>query len=409
MEIQPIFAAMRRNKFGAILICVQMAVTVAVLCNAIFVIQQRLAWTQRVTGIDDESSVFAMRNKWIGNPAEASARTRRDLDALRSIPGVEDAYVTNSFPLSGGGSSGTISLKEFSPPAAYTSFYFVDEHALRTLGLRLVAGRNFTASEVIDPFFTVKDMPQTSVGVIVSAALAHALFPNESALGKRIFVGLPKPVTIIGVVEHLEGPFLRATGWGSAFTENTVLSPVKWGVPEALYVIRARQGQVEAVMRDVQRVLIKLDRSRILAHVQSIGDSRKEAFRDDRAFVLVLVTVCVVLVAVTALGIVGLTSYWVSQRRRQIGIRRALGGTRLAILRYFQTENLVIAMVAAVLGCALTVAFNLWAVNKFEMARLPYYYLAIGAGIILLLGQLSAIWPALRASLVPPALAARGT
>ncbi len=409
MDIQPIFAALRRNKFGAILICVQMAVTVAVLCNAIFVIQQRLAWTQRATGIDDESSVFTLRNKWIGNPAEAFARTRRDLDALRNLPGVEDAYVSNSFPLSGGGSSGSISLKPDTAEAAYSSYYFVDEHALRTLGLKLIAGRNFAASEVINPFFTAKDLPQQNVGVIISAPLARALFPRESALGKAVYIGLPKPVTIIGVVAHLEGPFTHAGGWGSAFTENSVLNPVRWGVPEALYVVRARRGQAEAAMREVQRVLIKLDRSRVLTHVQLISDSRKETFRDDRAFVLVLVTVCVVLVAVTALGIVGLTSYWVSQRRRQIGIRRALGGTRVAILRYFQTENLMIALVGAALGCVLTVGFNLWAVNTFEMARLPDYYLAIGAAIILLLGQISAIWPALRASLVPPALAARGT
>jgi putative ABC transport system permease protein len=113
------------------------------------------------------------------------------------------------------------------------------------------------------------------------------------------------------------------------------------------------------------------------------------------------------MLAVTAFGIVGLTSYWVTQRRRQIGIRRALGGTRTAIVRYFQTENLLIAGVATVLGCALSVGFNLWAVSTFEMARLPYLYLAFGGATILLLGQIAAFWPALRASVVPPALAAR--
>jgi len=115
------------------------------------------------------------------------------------------------------------------------------------------------------------------------------------------------------------------------------------------------------------------------------------------------------MVVVTAFGIVGLTSYWVTQRRRQIGIRRALGSTRTGILRYFQTENLLIALAAAVIGCALTVSFNLWAVDTFEMERLPYRYLGLGAANILVLGQVAAFWPALRASVVPPALAARST
>ena len=70
---------------------------------------------------------------------------------------------------------------------------------------------------------------------------------------------------------------------------------------------------------------------------------------------VILGVVCAALVAVTAFGIVGLTSYWVAQRRRQIGIRRALGATRKAIVRYFQTENFLIAAAGAALGVALAV------------------------------------------------------
>src|SRR5690348_7338256 len=70
MDIQPILAAMRRNKFGAVLICIQMAVTIAVLCNAVFVIQQRIAWTEAPTGLD-EQNIFTIKNKWIGHPEQA--------------------------------------------------------------------------------------------------------------------------------------------------------------------------------------------------------------------------------------------------------------------------------------------------------------------------------------------------
>ena len=70
---------------------------------------------------------------------------------------------------------------------------------------------------------------------------------------------------------------------------------------------------------------------------------RKEIYKDDKGLVVILGVVCAALLAVTAFGIVGLTSYWVAQRRRQIGIRRALGATRNAIIQYFQTENLLIA------------------------------------------------------------------
>jgi len=113
------------------------------------------------------------------------------------------------------------------------------------------------------------------------------------------------------------------------------------------------------------------------------------------------------LVAVTAFGIVGLTSYWVAQRRRQIGIRRALGATRNAIIRYFQTENFLIAAAGAAAGVALAVSLNLWMVNAFEMQRLHVSYTIVGAVVVLLLGQAAVLWPAMKAASIPPALATR--
>jgi putative ABC transport system permease protein len=118
--------------------------------------------------------------------------------------------------------------------------------------------------------------------------------------------------------------------------------------------------------------------------------------------------VCVALLLVTGFGIVGLTSYWVAQRRRQIGIRRALGASRQAIVRYFQMENLLIAASGTALGIALAIAANLWMVSSFEMQRLNPLYAFVGALAVLGLGQLAVLWPALRAASIPPALATRG-
>src|SRR5271167_4877635 len=102
MELRPILSAMRRNKVGAVVIAVQMAVTLAILCNALFIIEQRLALSQRPTGAD-EANVFAIDMEWVGRPNDLAARVRTDLEALRTLPGVEDAYVTNSYPLTNSG------------------------------------------------------------------------------------------------------------------------------------------------------------------------------------------------------------------------------------------------------------------------------------------------------------------
>jgi len=88
-------------------------------------------------------------------------------------------------------------------------------------------------------------------------------------------------------------------------------------------------------------------------------------------------------------------------------VRRALGATRSAILAYFQTENVMIAAVAAVVGVALALGLNLWMVTTFEMSRIGVAYVASGAVAVVLLGQLAVLWPALRAASIPPALATR--
>ena len=117
--------------------------------------------------------------------------------------------------------------------------------------------------------------------------------------------------------------------------------------------------------------------------------------------------VCVALLLVTALGIIGLASFWVQQRTKQIGVRRALGATRGQILRYFQTENFLLASIGIALGMLLAFAINQLLMGKYEMARLPLYYLPAGAVLLWALGQLAVYAPARRAASVPPAVATR--
>jgi putative ABC transport system permease protein len=117
------------------------------------------------------------------------------------------------------------------------------------------------------------------------------------------------------------------------------------------------------------------------------------------------VLVCVVMLAVTAFGIVGLTSFWVGQRRRQIGIRRAVGATRGDILSYFRTENFLLSSVGVVLGMAMAYGVNLYLMKHYELDRMPWYYLPVGAFALWLIGQLAVSGPAMRAAAVPPVVA----
>ncbi len=96
-----------------------------------------------------------------------------------------------------------------------------------------------------------------------------------------------------------------------------------------------------------------------------------------------------------------------AQRRRQIGVRRALGATRGHILRYFQTENFLLATIGIVIGMALAYGINVFLMSKYELPRLPGFYLPIGAVALWLIGQAAVLGPAMRAAAVPPVVATR--
>jgi putative ABC transport system permease protein len=402
MRIHPMLSAMRHNKVGVILVALQMSLTIAILCNALFLIHQRLHNSSRPSGVDEDNLVI-VSSEWIGNPPDIKSLQMADLAMLRQLPGVVDAYAANSFPLSGGGWGCTVRLvQEQTSPSALCSDYLVDEHARKTLGVRLTAGRWFTASDVVDR--RGDDATPLSNAAIVTRALSEKLFPDGTALGKTIYIDRVAQ-TIVGVIERLQGSYVSSGA--SDKIEYSVLQPNRYIDRVNRYVIHTRPGEIDTVMAAAPQELRKLNNARVMHYARTFAEVRARAYRGDLGFAGILATVCAILVAVTAFGIVGLTSSWVTQRRRQIGIRRALGATRRAILQQFQIENLIIAIAASIIGGGLAIALNLWMVSRFEMQRMPLLAVIAAAFAVLGLGQAAVLWPALRASSVPPALATR--
>ena len=407
MGPMPTLAELRWNKAGALSIAAQTALALAILCNAMFVIHAQIALMTRPSGID-ESDIFYIRSSLIGDHGTWASQEQADVAALRATAGVVDAYVTNSVPLTGSGGSVPISLRpDQVRPNTMAAIYFAGGEGLRTLDLHLVAGRDFQPDEIGDFDQSDPGSVRAPGAVIITQALARMLYPDGSALGRSIFIGVPGSSRIVGIVRRLQAPWTSASGWGSNFSEDSVLTPARLIDKDVLYVVRARPGQLPAAEKSAAVALRANDRMRTLDGPYAMKSTRAYAYRDDLGFSIFLAVVTWLLLGVTAAGIVGLTSYWVSRRRRQIGIRRALGATRGAIVGYFLGENLLIASAGIVAGTALTIGLNLWIASTFGMPRIPVGYVLAGIVTLLLLGQLGALWPAWRAASIPPAIAAR--
>ena len=407
MQIKPILSALRRHKAGTFLIAAQIALTLAIVCNALFIIHQRVAHLSEPTGID-EPNIFVIKSEWVGAPApdQADAQIRADLQVLRQLPGVQNATPSNSYPLRGDGWDDAVRLKpDQAQDSSGSTIYFADEHFIDTLGLKLIAGRNFRAEEVGHMDMRYKLAPPL---VMVTKALAEKLFPGDSAVGKTIYL-IGGPATVVGVVDMLQAQ--SVDHWASDFAYRAVIIPERLNVSlGTFYIVRTKPGQMEASMQAAVKALFAQNPRRVINDddgVLSFSEVRSRAYERDRGMAILMGVICVVLLAITAAGIVGLTSFWVGQRRKQIGVRRALGATRQDVLRYFMTENLLISCGGVLMGAVLAIAINLWMVTRFEMHRLSLVYLIVGVVLLLLLGQGAVLAPALRASRVPPVEATR--
>lgn len=398
-----ILRSLRRNRIGAVLIALQIALTLAILCNSLSIIQQHLRHMARPSGID-EANIWMLRNQWIGEPEDLKSRVLADLAALRSVPGVVDAEATNSFPL--GGSGWTTGMK-LSPDQKFstapTAVYLVDEHAMSAFGLKLTAGRWFKAGEIGEARYDEDKFPAS---VIVTQSLARVLFPRTDALGKVVYFAR-QPARIVGIVEQTQTPAATETP-GSTRVNNASFFPYQFLSNDIRYIVRTVPGQLTAVMKTAQDKLFQITAQRVVTSVHTFAEVRHSAYTSERKASLVLGVVCGLLLTVTALGVVGLTMYWVSQRRRYIGMRRALGARRADILRYFHLENFVIAGTGALLGIFLGVGGNIWLASSLALTRMSAGFVCAGAVIVLALSQLAVIWPAWRAASISPTIATRG-
>src|SRR5215213_3323593 len=148
MEIRPILSALLRSKTGAVLIASQVALTLAIVSNAAFVVSARLATASRPSGVD-EPNVFLLSYSGSREIDDRAAMVQRDLETLRAIPGVVGAVPTNQLPLTQSGWSSGLSTNPQDPASDTGAATFMgDEAFVTTLGLRIVEGRNFEPSEV---------------------------------------------------------------------------------------------------------------------------------------------------------------------------------------------------------------------------------------------------------------------
>jgi putative ABC transport system permease protein len=410
MQLRPILSALFRNKTAPLLVALQVAISLAILCNALYIVNLRLSAAVRPSGMSEEQnmlrvSYFPLEKK---TTEEVRELKNRQIDLLRTLPGVASVALTNQTPFGNSDSRSSVAVdRKQAQSTATVGTYDSPNSLVKTFGLRLVEGRDFTENDVIeiDP---KTDANRRAKVVIVSQALAKLMYPDSpSAVGKALFFGTgsdAEEAQIIGVVETLITPSAE----NAVESSYTVISPIKNLGRWSNFAIRTEAGQRDRVMASVEDQLKKAAPGLATIKIEVIEKDRTRRYQADKALAWMLIAVCALLLLVTASGIVGMSTLWVTQRTKQIGVRRALGARKMDVLTYFITENLIITSGGIVFGLLFALGVNQLLVSQFELSRLPLSYLFIAPLIFWLLGIAAVFAPAWRAANTSPSIATRG-
>jgi putative ABC transport system permease protein len=402
--MHPILSALLRNRTGAVLVAIQIAIALAVLVNAVYIVKQRVDKIGRPTGMDI-ANIVVVSSSGFTRDYDYVAAIRDDLAYVRGVSGVIAATPINSVPLSNSGSARSLSNRPDDRPTGGQNGQYleVDDQGLDALGLHLIAGRAFRAEE-IQPPVTNGTVSRFESEVIMTKAMASALFPNESAVGKTVYDQLRHPATVIGVVEQMQA------AWSDyPHLNNVYLLPrLPFSYSGSIYyIIRTQPGQRDIVARALEEHLSASNPNRLIDWIRPLQRFKDRSYAADKNMEIFLVTVTTLLVAISMLGIFGLATFNVSTRTKQIGTRRAIGARRRDILRYFMVENAMVTTTGIAVGCALALGVGYWLSLQYQLPRLDLYYLVGGIPLLWTIGQLAVWQPARKASAVSPSVATR--
>jgi len=404
-------ASRERHYARSTLVVVQVALALVLLVGSGLMIRTFQALRHVSAGFANPHEVLTLS---LGIPTtqvkdpEAVVRMHQAIvDKIRAIPGVVSVGLTSIVPMTDSGWHDPIfaadKTYEASQIPPLRMFRFLSPGLLKTMGNTIVAGRDFTWTDVYDrrPVALVSDNLARELWKEPAAAIGKRIRENQNSEWREIVgvvgderdEGLNRKAPTVAfwpmIMTHFEGD--------DVFVRRTMA-----------YMIRSNRTGSAGFVSEVSRAVWSVNANLPLAGVRTL-DAVVSASMARTSFTLVMLAIAgamALLLGVT--GIYGVISYSVSQRRREIGIRMALGAQRQVVTRMFLRDGLGLAAIGIAAGLAAAVAFmRLMGSLLFEVSPIdPGTYLVVCLSLAAA-AALASYVPALRATLVNPVTALR--
>ncbi len=353
-------AGRRGERLRRGLVVGEVALSLALLIGAGLMARSFLSLHQAPLGFDSRHvltlRVWAPKVKY-DSKEKARALVRREREEIGSLPGVTSVVATVSgIPLADGwGRSLTVegrrllSLRE----APMINHVVATAGYFRTLGIPLVAGRDFTERDGASPLVTIVDQ-----------GLARRYWPHASPLGRRVRYGPPEANepwhTIVGVAGTVRNQTLTAPERPSVYLPHGEIA-----MPSVSLILRT-EGDPLRLAAAVRRRLADVDRDLAVSEVLTLEQVVGRSIWQPRFFTVLFVVFAALALVLAAVGLYGVMWYAVSRRRRELGLRAALGAGAGDLRGLVLGQALRLAVAGSALGCGLALALTRLLVSQLH-------------------------------------------
>ncbi|NQZ90224.1 MAG: ABC transporter permease [Colwellia sp.] len=403
MDIKPIFLSLKQNKFLTILMVIQIAFTMGVLSSSVLVATDTLREWGMPSGIPHED-IIRISPEFFDETQDIGQALVKDLERVKNMPNVINVAPSNAVPFTAERMINVYLATEEDAQEYKTVVFHSDENIFDVLQLSLIEGRLLNASDVIKG--ETSTTPENASQVMISQDMATALFADQPALGQTIWLAKnADPVQVVGIYSNfMVGERLNARGKSY---QSIIRPQVKWDQSQQPhYLIRVESGKGTAMMEDIIDVFYQ-ERGRYIRTSELLKRTQKRMYDGRGSRALTMLVISVVLLIITGLGMTGLTAFQVTQKRKQIGTRRALGAKKRDIMRYFLTENSIITLAGLLIGILVTLMITFELSEQASQNFMNVSVLLL-TGLVMWIVNILAVWfPAKRAANIDPAIVTR--
>jgi putative ABC transport system permease protein len=322
------------------------------------------------------------------------------LEQIKTLPGVVSAGAVQDLPLGKNAMTFPFTIEGLGEPSAgrpEAAYRAVTEDYFETMGIPLVAGRTFTAT---DDF-------QTRPVVMVNQTMARRFWPNDDPLGKRLRFGEPTDpaYTVVGVVGDVKQMGLADEEVAAIYQPHAQkrFAWLRW----MTLVVRTNETP-GSLIAPIRSRIAELDRGQPVYDVATMDQLLARSVVQPRFSTFLFGFFALVALALSAVGLYGVMSYTVEQRVQEIGLRMALGARVVDVLRLVIGRGMRLALVGLALGLAGSIALaGVLKKMLFNISATDPATLAAVIGLLLVVALLACYLPARRAAKADPVVALR--